>query len=97
LPAPVLGASVLKKVSDVQVRDSAGEPANVATRDDAKMLMLALSTVIVVESVEINNFQIPNESSVSNAFSDVLVPYAPFIGQFVCGANADPSANENFI
>jgi hypothetical protein len=74
LPAPVLGANVLKSVSDVQVRDSAGEPENFETRDDANMSMLALRIVNDVDPVVKSNFQIPNEFDVRRLFKEVAAP-----------------------
>jgi hypothetical protein len=74
LPAPVLGANVMKNVSDVQVRDSAGEPENFETRDDANMSMLALRIVNDVDPVVKSNFQIPNEFDVRRFFKEVAAP-----------------------
>ena len=45
LPAPVWGANVLKNVSDVQVRDSAGEPENVVSNAVADISTLELRTI----------------------------------------------------
>ena len=74
LPAPVLGASALKKVSDVQVSDSAGEPENDDVNDDAKMSILALRMVTDAVSVENSSLQIPNVSGVRRAFKEVVPP-----------------------
>ena len=81
LPAPVLGANVLKKVSEVQVSDSAGDPAKDEIREEAKISMLALSMVIDAVFVEISNFQIPNESGVRRSFKEVDAPCKPSVGQ----------------
>ena len=45
LPAPVFGAKVCKNVSDVQVRDSAGEPENVVSNAEADISTVVLRTV----------------------------------------------------
>jgi hypothetical protein len=77
LPDPVFGAKVLKKVSEVQESDSAGDPANDDIREDARMSMLALSIVIDAVPVESSNFHVPNESGVSSAFNEVEAPCKP--------------------
>jgi hypothetical protein len=73
-PAPVFGENVLKKVSEVQVSDSAGDPENCDVRDDAKMSMLALRIVTDAVSVENTNLHIPNEFGLRREFKDFFAP-----------------------
>ena len=80
-PAPVLGANVLKNVSEVQVSDSAGDPENIDVRDDASMSILALRIVTDAVFVEISNLQIPKAFCVRRVFKDCVAPCDPSVGQ----------------
>ena len=61
LPAPVLGANVLKKVSEVQVSDSAGDPENVANNAVADICTVLLRTIMDADSVTASIVQNPND------------------------------------
>lgn len=82
-PAPVLGANVLKNVSEVQVSDSAGDPANVVNKAVADICTVALRIVTDAVSVIASIVQIPNDSGVTSDLNVTFcsIEYNPSVGQ----------------
>ena len=83
LPAPVLGANVLKKVSEVQVSDSAGDPAKVASNAVADICTVRLRTVMEVVSVIATIVHTPPVPAATRDFNVTFssIEYNPSVGQ----------------
>ena len=83
LPDPVFGAKVLKKVSEVQESDSAGDPAKVVNNAVAEICTEVLRIVMAVDSEIATIFQSLSIPDATNDFNVTFcsIEYTPSVGQ----------------